>query len=194
MYALEHGLGGSAGSLLDLAFEQPVAQLYKRSGLLSQKATALCGPTSLAMVLQSIGVEAEPGNVLIGTPVSHVLGVRVGGMSLDQLGEVLEVKTTHRTDLVRDLSLDALRIELRNVNDPRFRYIANFDRRPLFGWGGGHHSPLGAYLEAQDALLVLDVNSRVGPFMVSVPQFHRVLFSRDAWMDKTRGLARVTLG
>ena len=79
------------------------------------------------------------------------------------------------------------------MNDPRYRYIANFDRKPLFGWGGGHHSPLGAFLPQHDAVLVIDVNGRVGPWMASVPRLHRALNTRDAWMAKSRGLARLEL-
>ena len=90
--------------------------------------------------------------------------------------------------------LPDLRAELAHTNDPSRRYIANFNRRPLFGWGGGHHSPIGAFLEAADAVLIIDVNRGVGPWLVSVPQLHRALSARNPFrMDKSRGLARLTL-
>jgi hypothetical protein len=41
--------------------------------------------------------------------------------------------------------------------------------------------------------LVIEVNGRVGPWLVSVPQLHRDVSARDPWMDKSRGLARLTL-
>jgi len=193
MYALHHGLSHVDDQLLETAWRQPVARLYAQAGLLTQKPTAMCGPTSLSLVLRSIGTEIEATRVLSGTSVGTLFGARIGGMSLDQVGEVLQFKSNRDVSLLRDLDLAALRTELRQVNDPRRRYIANFDRKPLFGWGGGHHSPIGAYLEEADALLILDVNGRVGPWLCSVPQFHRALSARDPWMDKPRGLARLTL-
>lgn len=193
MYPLDHGLADLRPDLMERAWEQPVAQVYRRAGLLTQRPTAMCGPTSLAMVLRSAGHDAEPTTVLDGTSVRTLFGARLGGMSLDQIGEVLRQRSSHEVALLRDLELDALRAELQHVNEPTHRYIANFSRKPLFGWGGGHHSPIGAYLPEDDALLILDVNGRVGPWMVSVPQFHRALGTRDPWMARSRGLARLTL-
>ena len=193
MYALDHGIADFAPGLMELAWQQPVAEIYKRTGLITQKPTAMCGPTSLALVLRSAGLAAEPTKVLDDTPVRTFFGARIGGMSLDQIVEVLRVKSGLAVTALRDLELDALRTELVGVNDPRYRYIANFNRQPLFGWGGGHHSPLGAFLPEKDAVLVIDVNGRVGPWMVSVPQLHRALDTRDPWMAKSRGLARLEL-
>jgi hypothetical protein len=47
---------------------------------------------------------------------------------------------------------------LKRSNDPAHRYIINFDRKMIFGAGGGHHSPIGGYLENEDLVFVLDVN------------------------------------
>ena len=193
MHASDHGLPNTSPALLARAWEQPVARLYARAGLLRQKLTALCGPTSVAQVLRSAEIPAEATRVLDGTGVATVFGARIGGLSLDQVGEALRLRSGREVALLRDLDLAAFRAELVHVNDPRRRYVANFDRRELFGWGGGHHSPIGAYLPEDDALLVVDVNGRVGPWMVSVPRFHHAVFKREPWMDKPRGLARLTL-
>ena len=193
MYAFDHGIDDFEPSLMELAWAQPVAAIYRRIGLITQKPTAMCGPTSLAQVLRSAGIPAEPTKVLDDTAVRTLFGARLGGMSLDQIVEVLRVKSGREVTALRDLSLDALRSELAHVNEPRYRYIANFSRQPLFGWGGGHHSPLGAFLPEKDVVLVIDVNGRVGPWVVSVPQLHRALNTRDSWMSKSRGLARLEL-
>ena len=50
-----------------------------------------------------------------------------------------------------------------NVNDFSRRYVINFARAPIFGSGVGHHSPIGGYLEAEDLVLVLDVNEKFKP-------------------------------
>ncbi len=160
--------------LLEKAWALPVARLY--APLLSQGFTSICGPTSVSNVLRSMGVRAGK-NPLRG------FGVRA--MSLDQVvSESAEVVPAGwRVGAVRPATVDALRDELRRSNDPRFRYVANFSRAPIFGFGGGHHSPVGGYLEADDLAFVLDVNSRFGPWLVRA----ETLFAAIAGF---RGLAR----
>ncbi len=51
----------------------------------------------------------------------------------------------------RDLVLSALA-------QPQMFVSVNFDRRGVDEAGGGHHSPIGAYHEASDSVLVLDVS------------------------------------
>jgi hypothetical protein len=48
--------------------------------------------------------------------------------------------------LLRDLSLDSFRAEMANSNDPSRRVVINFSRKPLFGRGYGHFSPVLGYL------------------------------------------------
>lgn len=193
MIALEHGLTDPGPDLLAEAWGLPVARRYRHAGLLTQTPAAMCGPTSIALALRSAGLEAQPRSVLEGTSVRTVFGARLGGLSLDQVTEALAVRSGREAVALRDLSLDDFRAELRRSNDPHYRYVANFNRQPLFGWGGGHHSPIGGYLEDADAALVIDVNARVGPFLVSAPQLHRAVCTRDPWMDRPRGLARLHL-
>lgn len=140
--------------LLAKAWTLPVARRY--SPLLSQGFFSICGPTSVANVLRSIGVKS-------GANPFRKIGLRP--MSLDQLareaGEVMP--TGWEVSAVRPPTLEALRVELRASNDPSRRYVTNFSRMPLFGFGGGHHSPVGGYLEDEDLVFVLDVNRRFGP-------------------------------
>jgi hypothetical protein len=82
--------------------------------------------------------------------------------------------------------VDELRSELRAANDESRRYVSNFDRSSLFGGGGGHHSPLGGFLEDEDLALVLDVNSSFGPWLVE-PQRLLEAMTTDGGF---RGLAR----
>ena len=57
------------------------------------------------------------------------------GLSLDELADIARQATGRQVTVLRDLSLDQLRTELRQSNDPRRRYIANFQRAPLFTQG-----------------------------------------------------------
>jgi hypothetical protein len=43
----------------------------------------------------------------------------------------------------------------------------NFTRKQIFGAGGGHFSPIGGYLEAQDLVFILDVNAEYQPWLVA---------------------------
>src|SRR5262249_942982 len=144
--------------LLEKAWELPVAKLY--SPLLSQGFTSVCGPTSVANVLRSMRVPAKK-NPLRG------LGLRP--MSLDQLAsEAAEgVRPEGHVRPVRPETGGGLGDELRASNDQRRRYVTNFARWSLFGGGGGHHSPLGGFLEHEDLAFVLDVNPGFGPWLVS---------------------------
>jgi len=114
-------------------------------------------------------------------------------MSLDQLAvESAEVLPTGwQVRVVRPGTVDELRAELRASNEPSRRYLANFTRQPLFGRGGGHHSPIGGYLEAEDLAFVLDVNASFGPWLVGTTQlFEAINTIADRSTGKTRGLVR----
>lgn len=168
--------------LLAKAWALPVAQTY--SPLLSQGFTSICGPTSVANVLRSMGVRAGK-NPLRG------FGFRA--MSLEQVvnesAEVVPAGWIVRA--VRPATVAALRTELRASNDGRRRYVTNFARSSLFGGGSGHHSPIGGYLEEEDLAFVLDVNAGYGPWLVSTERLFDAMNTVADWSTgKTRGLAR----
>jgi Phytochelatin synthase len=55
---------------------------------------------------------------------------------------------------------------LKRSNDPSRCYIVNFSRKPIFGAGVGDFSPIGGYLEAEDVVFILDVNSDYRPWLI----------------------------
>jgi Phytochelatin synthase len=84
-----------------------------------------------------------------------------GGIQLAQLGAMLAAEGLDVQVRVADEKLtDAdMRREIGdNLARPDDYVIVNFDRRTLGQQGGGHISPLGAYDEASDSFLILDVN------------------------------------
>jgi hypothetical protein len=171
-----------SAELLRRAWVLPVAKTY--APLLSQSFLSICGPTSAANVLRSMGVPSRP-NPLPG------FGVRP--MSVDQLAResAALVPAGWTVDVHRPHSVSELRAELRAANDVGRRYIANFTRRPLFGRGGGHHSPIGGYLEAEDLAFVLDVNGSYGPWLAPVERLFEAVHSiADGATGRTRGLVR----
>lgn len=66
--------------------------------------------------------------------------------------------------------------------------MVNFTRGPLFGTGGGHHSPIAGYLVDEDLVLVLDVNEEYGPWLVKSERLYEAMNTLDTGAKKKRGL------
>jgi hypothetical protein len=175
-------------TLLDAAWRLPVAAIYRGTRLEWQKARALCGPTSIANALRSFGGEVDRDSLLDDTGLTTFFGYRLAGMTLDQLAAVVEKKSARRATVLRDLGLDELRRHLAQANEPARRYIVNFHRGAAGGSGGGHHSPIGGYLVDADRALVLDVNRRIGPTLVSTERLHAGIDAVDPATGRRRGL------
>ncbi len=176
-------------ALLDAALALPAARTYP-SPLLSQPNPSMCGPTSAADVLRSLGVAgAEPGSVLAGTGLCRT-GLCFGGLTLDELAQVVRHAGRQAT-VHRDLTPETLRRHLRRSNDPARRYIVNFTRRPIFGMGGGHFSPLAGYLEDRDLALVLDVNRSFQPWLIEPDKLFAAIDTIDDSTHLKRGLLEI---
>jgi hypothetical protein len=175
-------------ALLERAWHLPVASKYAGPGTVFQPNVSLCGPTSVANVLRSLGTsDATPKGVLEGTGKCH-LGFCWGGLTLDELADVVRSRVPGQVQVLRGLSLEEFREHLRHVNAPERRYIINFDRGPLFGNVGGHHSPIAGYLEEQDLVLVLDVNERYRPWLVPAERLYQAMTTVDSSSGLQRGL------
>jgi hypothetical protein len=175
-------------ALLERAWQLPVAASY-RAGLFFQPNRSLCGPTSIANVERSFGQSAASSDSVLDGTGKCWTGVCWMGLSLDELSEMARHSTGRKVTLLRDLTLEQLRDELRRTNDPSRRYIVNFQRAPLFTQGGGHHSPIGGYLEPEDLVFVLDVNEEFKPWLVTTERLFKAIEVKDG--DKKRGLLRI---
>ena len=173
-------------ALLERAWSLPAARLY-RPHFESQNNGSFCGPTSLVDVVRSTGGELDQAHVLDGSGIRTVLGFLPGGITLEQVARLAQRRFPERSVTVhRDLDLDGLRAIAREANDPEVRVIANFHRGPLFARGGGHHSPIGGYLEDDDLVFVLDVNHDFQPWLIERERLYAAMDTLDG--QKKRGM------
>ena len=171
--------------LMERAWRLPVAATFNRQ-LTWQSNRSRCGPAAVANVYRSLGDAASTeSKVLAGTGRCWT-GVCIFGLTLDELADVARVNTTRKVTVLRDLSEEQFREHLRRSSDRGRRYIVNFSRRPLFGAGIGHYSPIGGYLEAEDLVFVLDVNQDYRPWLVERTRLFEAVNTFDG--DKKRGL------
>jgi hypothetical protein len=175
--------------LLERARHLPAATKYDGPWL-SQTNPSACGPTSLANVARSLGDATASADLAAGAAGCR-FGICFGGLTLDELARGAEVLTRRKVTVQRDLTLPQFRAELRRSNDPALRYVLNFSRGPLFGVGGGHHSPIGGYLEAEDLVFVLDVNAHYGPWLVPSERLFEAMDTVDSSSGRKRGLLRL---
>jgi len=171
--------------LVEQAWRLPVAATFERR-LTYQSNPSFCGPASLANIFRTLGEPATSESAVLEGTGKCWIGVCSVGLTLDEVAEVARTHTKRVVTVLRDLTLEEFRGHLRNVNDPARRYLINFDRKPIFAAGAGHHSPIGGYLEAQDLVFVLDVNEDFGPWLIETPRLHAAMNTMDG--DKKRGL------
>lgn len=175
-------------TLLERAWALPAAAAYKRE-LAWQSNGSLCGPASIANALRSLGESADTEQrVLAGTGLCWT-GMCFMGLTLDQVAQITRKHTKRKVSVLRDLTPEAFAQELRLSNDPSRRYLVNFTRKAIFGAGGGHHSPIGGYLEKEDLVFVLDVNREFQPWLVERPRLFAAIDTLDG--KQKRGLLRI---
>jgi hypothetical protein len=171
--------------LLEGAWRLPVAATFN-SDVTWQSNGSRCGPASIANAFRSIGEEeTTEAQVLEGTGKCWT-GFCIIGLTLDELAEVARAHTERKVSVIRDLTAEQFHEHMKHANDPNRRYIINFNREEIFGGGGGHHSPIGGYLEAEDAVFVLDVNENYKPWLVKRERLFKALDTFDG--DRKRGL------
>ncbi|MGE0742372.1 MAG: phytochelatin synthase family protein [Hyphomonadaceae bacterium] len=179
--------------LVELAWALPVALLYRDDGYETQENWTNCGPTSAANLLQSMGLDLDQKEVVRHVGVRTFFGLIIGGMTLDQMAELLGKATARPVVIHRNLDLDTLRTHMQRANNPGHRFIANFDRRPLWGEGAGHFSPVLGYLDAHDQVFVGDVNDDFDPFLTPTERLLEALNAVDDDTGLARGLLEVNV-
>jgi hypothetical protein len=180
-------------SLLAEAERMPVARAYLSRPFEYQHNPSVCGPTSAADVLHSMGRRDSQTDVMTRAGVASVFGYVIPGLTLDQEASVLRKTTGDPVTLLRDLDPAAFHKLLARANDPKLRFVVNFHRGPMFGRGHGHFSPILAYLANRDLVLVGDVNHDYGIYLVDARRLFAAMNTIDDVTGKKRGLLMVAL-
>jgi hypothetical protein len=179
------------GALLARACALPVARLYGPQGYLFQQNPSVCGATSIADLLRSEGVAADPDSVMKGSGALQIFGFLPWGLTLDQEAEILTRDAGKPAKLLRGLSLEAFRAEMTKSNDPSRRMVMNFSREPLFGRGHGHFSPILGYLPNEDLVFVGDVNASYRPWLVPTDRLYDAQNTIDSSSRAKRDLLEI---
>lgn len=171
--------------LLEEAHALPVARTYGET-LSWQSNGSRCGPASLLNVFRSLGDTLPDEDAVLDGSGKCWTGVCIMGLTLDELAEIARLRTDRSVTVLRDLTPEAFHEHLRRANEPSRRYVINFSRKPIFDGGGGHHSPIGGYLEAEDLVLVLDVNADFRPWLIERERLYAAMDTLDG--ERKRGL------
>lgn len=163
------------------AWRLPMARRW-RSRFFFQESCTSCSLATAANLAESIGCHSTEDELarIAGRPGPE-------GRPLSMVAHLVQHQTGRRPEVLNDLSLVEWRRLLRLSNDPHYRLAVSFTRAPLFGFGGGHHSPIGGYLEEEDLVLVLDTNQDIGPFLVSADRLLSAVNTTDPVSGEKRG-------
>ncbi len=154
----------------------------------SQMHPAYCSVASSVIALNALSVEAPKSKIFgkyrmftqaefFSEEVSAIIEqseVAQRGMSLEDLTQVLKKfpVQVHSYE-AQSLSLDEIRqLLITALKNPNQSVLALYQRRELNQEGGGHWSPVAAYDERTDSLLILDVAKfKYPPIWVDAPTF-----------------------
>lgn len=112
------------------------------------------------------------------------------GLTMEQLANVL---STHPVIVERkyasDMTLDQFRAALKeNMRSGDRMMLLNFDRKELNERGNGHWSPVAAFHEASDSILILDVaRYKYPPLWMPLAEVYAAARSVDSSSSRSRG-------
>ncbi len=161
----------------------------------SQNRRAFCGVASSTIVINA-ALHQQPlvTQATFFTPkasaIRSELAVTFGGLTLAQLGKMIEAHGLHVQMIpASQSSLATFRhIAQTTLAEPDEFLIVNYDRATLVQEGSGHISPIGAYNAVTDRVLILDVAANKYPYTwVPVPQLWQAMNTIDTSSGLTRG-------
>ena len=180
-----------AGSVADYS---PLSTAFEEQSLKSY-----CGVASSVTVLKALGHDVDQSSFFTDetAAVRSRVDVTFGGMSLPQLAGLLQAHDV-AVDIhhAEDSSLEEFRETLRrNLSQENDYVLVNYQRKVLGQGAVGHISPLAAYDEDSDKVLVLDTAGyKYPPTWVPVGGLFNAMSTTDSSSGKTRGFLEVRKG
>jgi hypothetical protein len=178
------------------------------SNFITQKTQSYCGVASMVMVLNALQLPApvvpeyDPyrtftqDNLLdaASEAIRPQATILERGMTLDQLGAILDLHAIAKVDHAEDTTLEDFRDKARAAlsTDGQF-VIVNYLRSAIGQEKFGHISPLGAYDADTDRFLILDVSRyKYPPVWVEASVLFAAMNTPDSDNDnRSRGFVRV---
>ncbi len=172
---------------------------------------AYCGPASIAMVLNALGVPRPASGMTVGlgmfdqenifTPATDAIKTAKAitsppyGMTLDELGGMLAAHNLNVAVVhAGDSDLKTFReTAIEQLDDEDNFILVNYLRKAIGQETGGHISPLGAYDADADRFLILDVSRyKYPPVWVEAAALFGAMNTVDADNNgRTRGYVSV---
>ncbi len=158
-----------------------------------QQHGSFCGVASAVIALKALGVSDVDQDSLFTDKAAAIRGkwkVFYGGMNLDTLGALLAahgMKTTVRH--AGDSDLATFRSDVvANLKRPGDVVLINYLRRAIDQQRGGHISPIAAWDDASDRVLILDTSDyKYPPVWVAADKLFAAMNTVDSDGGKTRG-------
>ena len=174
----------------------------------TQQNLAFCGPASIVAVMNSLGTPRPAESHLYPynfytqdnifnadtQKVKSFVMVSTRGMTLAEIAGFFSALGVKATPYYGEaLNAEQLRTLLKAaLAKPDTRIVANYNRKTLAQDGGGHQSPIAAYDEASDSVLMLDVAKfKYPPAWIKLGDLLESMQTIDADSGKSRGLVVV---
>jgi hypothetical protein len=182
---------GSAQAISDY---ESLANSYQAQSLASY-----CGVASSVSVLNALGVKTSQDEFFTenASQIRTQAEVMFGGMALPELAGLLgayglRVSVKHTDDVSLTGFRSAVKANLTNSND---YLLVNYQREVLGQGRVGHISPLAAYDEESDSVLIMDTAAhKYPPTWVPLELLHAAMQTVDQASGKMRGYVEVSNG
>lgn len=174
-----------------------------------EEVQTFCGPATVAGVANSLNIERPSPDRLYpwklftqdtlfneaNQKLKSFAMVEHEGLILTELDRFIEnlgLVAEHR--FADETTVDELREAIKTaLADRNTRFVANYSRKPLPQEGDGHISPVAAYDEATDTVLILDVAKyKYPPVWITVQKLHDAMMLTDESSNRSRGFVLVS--
>lgn len=176
----------------------------------SEQILTFCGPATVAAVANSLDIPRPSPDRLYpwklftqdtlfnkaNQELKSYAMVEHEGLTLAELDQFIEnvgLSAEHR--FADETPVEEFRtIVKQTLADRRARLIVNYSRKALPQAGDGHISPIGAYDEDTDSVLILDVAKyKYPPVWISVEKLHDAMMLKDPGSNRSRGFVTVSV-